>query len=167
MSEPPKTVTAQSPQRRKSSVLSLKSIHQKLKDVDHVEETEEDLAKKPKDAFSEDDLKSYWKEFTQKLISNGEKSLASILNVSTPTVEQNIITYPLINKLMKDQFITVRPRLLKHLRNSLNNYAIKVEIVIVASTEKKHVYTIDEKFEKLVEINPDVQLLKEMFNLDL
>lgn len=152
---------------RRASALSLKSINNKLKDIDAIEESEEDLANKPADAFTEETFLFYWKEFTNNLLSKGEKSTASILSAADPKVDGNIITYPLANKIMEEQFNALRARLMPFLRNKLNNYSIVINIVIAESAAKKVIYTDADKFAQLVEINPDILLLKETFGLEL
>ena len=57
--------------------------------------------------------------------------------------------------------------LLQFIRLSLQNYSIDLDISINESVEKKFVYTNEEKFQKLKEKNPSIELLKKTFNLDL
>ncbi len=68
---------------------------------------------------------------------------------------------------MEDQFGVVRSRLLNFLRKELNNYAIQVQTHVVQSEQKKYIYTPQEKFQKLVESNPSLVLLKNKFGLDI
>ncbi len=93
--------------------------------------------------------------------------MASIVNANQPTLTQSTITYALPNKLMEEQFGGVRPKLMNYLRSNLNNYSIQVKTVVVQTERKKYVYTPQEKFQKLVEANPTVMLLKNTFGLDI
>ena len=55
--------------------------------------------------------------------------------------------------------------LLLYLRNQLNNTKIDLELVIDKEAETKGVYTIKDKYEKLVEINPAVDVFRKKFDL--
>ena len=57
--------------------------------------------------------------------------------------------------------------LLQFIRLSLQNYSIDLDISVNESIEKTFVYTNEEKFQKLKEKNPSIELLKKTFNLDL
>mgnify|MGYP007000076830 CR=1 len=57
--------------------------------------------------------------------------------------------------------------LLQFIRLALQNYSIDLDISVNESIEKTFVYTNEEKFQKLKEKNPSIELLKKTFNLDL
>ena len=153
--------------RRRSSGLSLKSVHEK-KEEKTVLSTEENFDNHPKDVFTQADLESAWKGFHAHLIKSGQKSIASILVANKPLLKNGFeIELALPNKLMADQLERGKPKLLKHLRETLNNYGISLEIVVNEVVTKKFAYTPQEKYEKLLEINPTLKMLKDAFKLDL
>ena len=160
------TIAAAASRRRRASALSLKNIHSKLTDLDY-STSEEDLSSKPKAPFSQLTLIEKWSSFGTTLQSEGELSMASIINSNTPTLKDNQIVFALPSKLMEDQFAGIRSKLLNYLRSELNNYGIVVNTVVVQEESKKYIYTPQEKFQKLVESNPDVLLLKTTFGLDI
>lgn len=109
-----------------------------------------------------------WNEFGRLLQAEGELNMASIINANKPILKNNHqIVFALPNRLMEEQFGTIRPKLLNYLREQLNNYGISVKTEVVIEEVKKYVYTPQEKFQKLVESNPDVLLLKSKFGLDI
>lgn len=146
--------------------MSLKSIHNKLED-DIRAETEIDYSKMPKDSFTERDVLEGWKKYYFNLIHEGEKNQASILNASKPMVKALKITYKVPSKGMRETFMGVRPQLLNFLRKHLNNYSIELLCEVSEIETKRYAYTPQEKFKKLVEINPDLMLLKNTFGLDV
>jgi DNA polymerase-3 subunit gamma/tau len=151
---------------RRSSSLSLKSIHQKKEVKKSV--VEENYDHHPKTVFSQEELLKSWKTYHQKLIKKGEKSIASILVADAPVLKENfVIQYTLPNTLMKDQLKQGTPKLLKHLRESLNNYGLSIEVLVNETVAKKFAYTPQEKYNKLKEKNPFIEKLKERFQLDL
>lgn len=94
--------------------------------------------------------------------------MASIINANKPVLQKNHqIVFALPNKIMEEQFGSVRSKLVSYLRKDLNNYGISVITQVLKSETKKYIYTPQEKFQKLVESNPDVLLLKTKFGLDI
>jgi DNA polymerase-3 subunit gamma/tau len=57
--------------------------------------------------------------------------------------------------------------LMLYLRKSLNNYDINLSITVNEIMEKKYAYTPLEKFEKLKEKNPNIDILRKTFDLDI
>lgn len=147
--------------------MSLKSLSQKVEAVAVVTEDEIDRNTLPKTAFSEKEILTLWNDYAQLLIRKGDKSLASILMASKPTLQQFELRYALPNKLMGEQLERLRPRLLKHLRETLNNFSIDLTIVIEEVATKKFVYTPQEKYNKLKELNPNIEYLRSVFKLDV
>jgi len=68
---------------------------------------------------------------------------------------------------MEDQLKLGKPKLLKFLRESLNNYSITINVTVNETVEKKFAYTPQEKYNKLKEKNPHIEKLKDTFQLDL
>jgi len=152
--------------KRRSNSLSLKSIHQQ-KDIKKTitEINYDDYPRKP---FTESELQTAWKDFQKFLIKKGEKSIASILATDIPTLQENFhIQFILPNKLMEDQLKQVKPKLIKFIRESLNNYGISLNIVVNETIQKKFAYTPQEKYNKLLEKNAFLKDLKDTFQLDL
>ena len=69
--------------------------------------------------------------------------------------------------MMKGEFNKARHKLLKHLRESLNNYSIDFNIIVNEEDTKKYAYTPQEKYSKLLEKNKALAKLKNTFKLDL
>jgi len=152
--------------KRRSNSLSLKSIHHKKEIKKNTTEINyDDYPRKP---FTESELQTAWKDFQKFLIKKGEKSIASILATDIPTCQENLhIQFILPNKLMEDQLKQVKPKLIKFIRESLNNYGISLNIVVNETIEKKFAYTPQEKYNKLLEKNAFLKDLKDTFQLDL
>ena len=152
--------------KRRNNSLSLKSVHQKKEDKKTTSEVTYD--NHPKDNFTEKDLQKAWNQYQQQLIKKGEKSMASILAADLPTLGEDFkIQFSLPNKLMEDQLKTGKPKLVKFLRETLNNFGLHLEVIVNETIEKKFAYTPQEKFNKLKEKNPFMEKLKDIFELDL
>jgi DNA polymerase-3 subunit gamma/tau len=171
----PKEVIAQKPRlekasrtstERRTSSLSLKSIH--LKKEDQKTAVEVNYDNHPKEEFTEKSLQQHWKDYTDLLNKKGERSMASIIAAGTPQLKDRFkISYTVPNKLMADQFRKGKPKLLKFLREQLNNYGIEILLTLNEAVEKKFAYTPQEKYHKLKEMNPLLEKLRQTFELDV
>ena len=89
------------------------------------------------------------------------------MNADVPKVDGFTIELIFPNSMMKAELLKIRPRLLKHFREVLNNYSIDFEIKVNEEREKKFAYTAQEKYNKLLEKNKALAKLKNTFKLDL
>ncbi|MEE9407759.1 MAG: DNA polymerase III subunit gamma/tau [Polaribacter sp.] len=152
--------------KKRSSSLSLKSIHEK-KEVKKAS-VEENFDYHPKDVFTEEILQKLWKDYVTLLIEKGERSMASIVGTDIPLLGEKFkITFTVPNRSMEEQFRKGRPNLLNFLREKLNNYGIDILVVLNETIEKKFAYTPQEKYNKLKEKNPLLDKLRQAFELDM
>ena len=154
-------------ERRRSSALSLNSIHKKnelKKNTIVTNVDKEDLAKED---FTQIQFIQLWKEYIEYLDKKGEKIMASIMNADIPKVHKNTIKLVFPNSMMKAELVKIKPKLLRHFRDKLNNHSIKFEIKVNEANEKKFAYTPEEKYNKLLEKNQALAKLKKAFKLDL
>ncbi len=162
---PPKPVLKTD--RRRSSALSLNSVHKKKEDKKAIDLDETNQDELPKTAFSEADFIKLWDAYKEKLESQGEKIVAAIMNSDTPVIDGHRISLSFPNTMMKGEFNKTKPKLLRHLREALNNYSIDFDLVVKEELTKKFAYTPQEKYNKLLEKNKALATLKNRFKLDL
>ncbi|AUP81479.1 DNA polymerase III subunit gamma/tau [Flavivirga eckloniae] len=165
VNEPPKILLKK--ETKRASGLSLSSIKAKkehlIKQMDVVID-EEDL---PKEDFTEKELITVWNTYTEKIRKNGKHNLASILDIDTPKVKGTTVYLEYPNATNKVEVERNQYDLLAFVRKSLNNFDISLSISINEVMEKKYAYTTAEKFEKLKEKNPNIDLLRKTFDLDI
>ncbi len=154
-------------ERRRSSALSLKSIHKKKESKNTVLDIESNNENKPKDPFTESQFIELWNSYIEKLNKKGKRISASIMNTDIPKVTNHTIELTFPNSMMKAELLKIRPKLLKHFREELNNYSIDFDIKVNEENEKKFAYTPQEKYNKLLEKNKALAKLKSTFKLDL
>ena len=163
--EPPKIILKQ--ESKRASGLSLKSIKAKkdhlIKQMDVVVD-EENLPTQP---FTEKELITAWNTFIEKLRKDGKHNLASILAIDTPKVKGSIIHLEFPNATNKVEVERQQYDLLSYVRKTLSNYDISLSITINEVMEKQYAYTAADKFEKLKEKNPNIDILKKTFDLDI
>ncbi|MDA0176496.1 MULTISPECIES: DNA polymerase III subunit gamma/tau [Mesoflavibacter] len=155
--------------KKRTSGLSLKSIRAKkeheIKQLDVVVD-EENL---PKEPFSQEELSATWNAFVNIIEKEGKFNLASILSIDKPTLANDGVTIQLTfpNSTNKVEVERQSFDLMSYLRKNLNNYDINLDITVNEEMEKKYAYTPIEKYEKLKEKNPNLELLRKTFDLDI
>ena len=163
--EPPTIVLNQGSKRTSGlslSSLKVKKEHQ-IKQMDVVLD-DENL---PKDPFTQKELIVQWNVFVQNLQSEGKHNLASILSIDTPKLIGNTIHLEFPNATNKVEVERQQYELLLFLKKSLNNYDIDLSINVNEEKEKQYAYTTHEKFEKLKEKNPNIEILRKTFDLEI
>ncbi len=143
------------------SSIKVKKAHEKTKSPSIAEE---DL---PKDAFEEKEMQKHWDDFVHQLEKQGKKILASNLQTDVPKLKNaNTIWIELPNGTMKKEIEREQSLMLDYLKQKLNNYSISLQITVNEEVAKKFAFTPEEKYEKLREKNPNIDLLRKEFDLD-
>lgn len=154
-------------QQKATSGLSLKSIERKkehqLRQIEVVLD-EDDL---PKEAFTEKELQGVWTDYAKTLEKKGKRNLASILKIDTPTLKNTTIHLEFPNSTNKVELERKSSDILGHIRKELNNFDINLHITVNEEMDKQFVYTTKDKYEKLLEKNKALDVLRKTFNLDI
>lgn len=153
---------------KRVSALSISSLKAKKKHAEERKEEHIDPRNLPKETFTEEQMLSHWNEFVGRIDSEGQKILASNLATDVPKLKENhVIWIELPNGTMKKEVEREQFELMEHLRTKLNNHFIQLKITVNEETAKKFAFTPEEKYEKLREKNPTIDLLRKEFDLDL
>ncbi|TDQ31019.1 DNA polymerase III subunit gamma/tau [Zeaxanthinibacter enoshimensis] len=127
-----------------------------------------DEASLPKEDFTEEAMQHLWKLFVDQLNEKGKRILATNLNVDTPKlIDQSTIHIEMPNSTMKKEIEREQGDLLMYLRQELENYDISLKITVNETTSTKYAFTPEEKYQKLREKNPAIDLLRQEFDLDI
>tara|TARA_B100001996_G_C18656157_1_gene591286 strand:- start:25 stop:1707 length:1683 start_codon:yes stop_codon:yes gene_type:complete len=149
------------------SSFSLTSIKEKKawKEVQEKKKSNSTFSKK---IFNQKDLNSAWNKYYSIKNSNGEKNIASILKMNFPILKNNsIIEYHVLSQINKVELEKEFEKFLPFLKDELKNDQINVQIIINEIIDKKNlIYTYEEKYKRLKEINPKIEILKKEFGLD-
>ena len=174
--EKPKEITEEPAQNKikinlphkRVSGLSISSLNAKKQHELNKIEVVIDEDNLPKDSFTEEELHKYWDEFVESIDQKGQKILASNLNTDIPKLKEDFkIHIELPNGTMKKEIEREQFELMEYLRAKLNNHFIQLIISVNEATAKKFAFTPEEKYEKLREKNPVIDLLRTEFDLDL
>jgi hypothetical protein len=126
-----------------------------------------ELVHLPTEPFTETDMLLHWNKYAQKLGDKGFKIMESLLLINDPVLNGTKITIELPNEGSKIEFQTEMNGLLGHLRGHLHNHDISIEVLVNESVENKFAFTPQDKFNRLNEINPNLELLRKTFELDI
>ena len=174
--EKPKKITEELAQNKikinlphkRVSGLSISSLNAKKQHELNKIEVVIDEDNLPKDSFTEEELRKHWAEFVESIDQKGQKILASNLNTDIPKLKEDFkIHIELPNGTMKKEIEREQFELMEYLRAKLNNHFIQLIISVNEATAKKFAFTPEEKYEKLREKNPVIDLLRTEFDLDL
>ncbi|MDB4180691.1 DNA polymerase III subunit gamma/tau [Flavobacteriaceae bacterium] len=153
---------------RPTSGLSLSSIRKKKEHQIKLMEVTVDEEDLPNDPFTLETLTKFWTIFVTKLEADGKYNLAAILQIDTPKlINENTIRLEFPNTTNKIEVERQQFELLQYLRKAVNNFSITLDIIVNETMEKKYAYTPEDKYQKLVEKNKHLELLRKTFDLDL
>lgn len=151
----------------RTSGLSLKSIKAKKEHQIRQMEVVIDPNDLPKEEFTEAQFMKAWRAYIKSLNVNGEKIMASILEMDTPKLEGTSIGLEFPNETLKIELERAQFPLMEYLRKTLKNFDISLNITVNEEAAKQYVFTPIEKYQKLKEKNPNIELLKKTFGLDI
>ena len=157
------------PLGKKVSGLSLSSIRAK-KEFEKNKRSNDSIQteKLPEDTFTEEKLLHAWESYVAQLDKQGKKIMASNLSADTPKLKENHgIWIELPNETMKKEIERESYPLMEYLKETLNNHKIELHISVNETTAKKYAFTPIEKYEKLKEKNPQIDILRKTFDLDI
>ncbi|PWJ98405.1 hypothetical protein BC749_105243 [Flavobacterium araucananum] len=121
----------------------------------------------PTEEFTETEMLVQWNKYAQRLGDKGLKIMESLLLINDPTLEGTVITLELPNEGSKLDFESQINGLLGHLKGHLHNHDITIEVFVNEAVESKRSLNDQDRYNRLMEINPNIELLRTTFGLDL
>lgn len=153
--------------KKRTSGLSLKSIRAKKEHQIRQMEVVIDVDDLPKEAFTEDTFHATWNAYIAQLHKKGEKIMASILEMDTPILKGTDIHLAYPNETLKIELERAQYPLMEFLKKTLRNFDLKLVITVNEEIAKKYAFTAEDKYEKLKHKNPNIELLRQTFGLDI
>jgi len=108
-----------------------------------------------------------WNKYAQRLGDKGRKIMESLLLVNDPKLDGTTIIHELPNEGSKIDFDSEKFDLLGYLRGKLHNHDIMIEIVVNEAMDSRRAFTAQDRFNRLNEMNPNLELLRKTFDLDI
>lgn len=149
------------------SSLSLSSIGLK-KEAERRSSTKKIAVNEADDKFTQEALSTLWKTYIEEKNNLGENNIAALLEMSQPELMgDHKILLKTSSSLSKVELTKELTPLMAYLSEALNNYKITFEIKVETQKSESYVYRVKDKYEYLKKINPDIEVLKNEFDLDL
>ena len=151
----------------KISALSLSSIRAKKALEENNKGIVKEVTHLPTEGFSETEMLLHWNKYAQRLGDKGYKIMESLLLINDPKLNGTAISIELPNEGSKLDFESELNGLLGYLKGHLHNHDITIEVIVNESFESKRSFNDQDRYNRLHEINPNIELLKTTFGLDI
>jgi DNA polymerase III subunit gamma/tau len=151
----------------KVSAFSLASIKAKKELLEAGKSIIKEEVHLPTEVFNETDMLLYWNKYAQRLGDKGYKIMESLLLINDPKLNGTTITLELPNQGSKIDFESEKNGLLGYLKGHLHNHNITIEVIVNESVTTKKAFTPQEKYNRLTEINHNLDILRKTFELDI
>ena len=147
------------------SALSLSSIRAKRE----LEQSQKAIVRTTEhltETFTENDMLLQWNKYAQRLSDNGQKIMEALLLINDPRLEGTTIVHQLPNEGSKLDFESGLHDLVGYLRGKLHNHDISIKLVVNEQMETKRAFTPQDRYNRLNQINPQLDTLRRTFDLD-
>ena len=151
----------------KVSSMSLSSIRAKKEMAEAQKSTVKEVVHLASEPFTETEMMEQWLKYAQRMEDKGYRIIASLLTINDPILEGTTIIHELPNESSKIDFEKERPELLGYLRGKLHNHDIMINVKVNETLVLKKSYTAQDKYNRLVELNPNLALMRDMFGLEV
>ena len=149
------------------SGFSIKSVHLKTEHQRQAKEDTIDPNSLPREPFTSEAFQQYWQAYIQQLLSRGERLQASILQIANKQLEGTVLHLEVGTQTAKTDVIEMEPKLLAYLHKQLRNYDLKIEIQVNEEISKRILVTPEEKYNRLLQLNPLLQDFRNAFSLTI
>ena len=117
--------------------------------------------------FNIEAVNNYLNQYVENLKTEGKKNIASILSMNPISLSDNYkIHFKVANEMNRVEVNIEKERLLPFLKKHLKNDKIKIEVEISENPKQEQIYTPTEKYQYLLQLNPQLEELRKKFNLD-
>jgi DNA polymerase-3 subunit gamma/tau len=119
--------------------------------------------------FSQEALVAAWKAFAEDVLKSQKRQMdyATFTGNDPVKVSKDLVTFTVLNAMAEERINEDKTELMTFLRKQLKNFVFKLEIIVSKEEGESLIYTAQDRFKKLSEINPDIQKLKQAFDLDV
>ena len=153
--------------KKRVSALSLKSIQKKQQLTKEINERIPNQENLPTEDFTQQQMTTHWNAYTEIVKGQGKYNFLSHLTMNEPKLKDGMIHLEFPNQTIKLEVERDKFELLTYMRKKLKNYNVDLVIDVNELQVKRYAYTDKEKYEKLVEKNPNLEALRNAFELDI
>ena len=153
--------------KKRVSALSLKSIQKKHQLAKEISDRSPAKVQLPTEDFTQQQMITHWNAYTEIVKGQGKYNFLSHLTMNEPKLKDGMIHLEFPNQTIKIEVERDKFELLTYMRKELQNYNVDLVIDVNELQVKRYAYTDKEKYEKLVEKNPNLEALRNAFELDI
>lgn len=146
--------------------MSLSSIRAKKEMTETFRNTVKEVVHLASEPFTETEMLEQWLKYAQRMEDKGQHIVASLITINQPKLEGTTIIHELPNESSKLDFEKDK-ELLGYLRGKLHNHDINIEVRVNEALVMKKAYSNQDKYNRLVELNPNLELMRNLFGLDV
>ena len=121
------------------------------------------------DEVDEAGVRKAWDAFVQRLRDEDRISVVATMAQEKPSLQGLVVTFPVHNPLQREQVDELKTEMLVHLKTTLRNAGLqlKVEMKETPAEEKMAFLSDRERYDMMVEKNPQLDKLRQALDLDL
>ena len=116
--------------------------------------------------FSEADLRFHWFEFANLLPIEEAATAGRMKNMKLKLLNENTFEVAVDNEMVQKYMLGMVPKIEQHMRASLHNCRVTMQVRISAPQENVRAYSRVEQYQIMAQKNPHLQKLKEVFGLE-
>jgi DNA polymerase-3 subunit gamma/tau len=116
--------------------------------------------------FTQDDLNKTWLLYAEKYKAEVPRMFSTLTTQNPILKEGFLVEFNLSNSLQEEDFLRIKPEMVRFLRKELNNCKIEINTIIDEALQSKRFYSDKEKFEFMAQKNPSLHKFKQQFGLD-
>jgi len=154
------------PKTKIPSSFSIKDFNKKEEEKNNIHPSLEETSNLPTDPFDQEKLAEVWTEHLDSIQSTLPGFASALLKYNPILKDDFNIEFNIDNKIIANDHINIAD-LQGFLKEKLNNFKISLKPVVVENQTKDIAYTDKDKFEKMIEKNPDILKLKNKLDLEI
>jgi DNA polymerase III subunit gamma/tau len=120
------------------------------------------------EAFSQDALEKAWEGYAIHVRSQKNETDFSSLTMTKPILlEEGKVSFTVYNMMAHERLNENKTDLMTFLRRELRNYIFTLDIILSKEEGLQKIYTPQDKYKRMAEINPAINKLRQQFELDV
>jgi len=124
------------------------------------------ISSKRSKSFSLEKMQEVWSSFTNKIKEDGKTNLFVTLSSFDPIIIAETVIIKISNDTQEKIIEENKLELMEYLRNNLENDKIEIKLEYTEEIKSNIPYTAKDKFEKMKEENPSLNILQQKLGLD-
>lgn len=114
-------------------------------------------------------VRKAWDAFVQRLRDEDRISVVATMTQEQPTLQGLMVTFPVHNPLQREHVDDLKTEMLVHLKTTLKNAGLQLQVEMkeTPADEKKAFLSDRERYDMMVEKNPQLDKLRQALDLDL